>query len=100
MYEVEEGIEIKELPWYIKSNWICFFAAIAPPLAYIIVFLNSKKIVNDTKSNYLFFTTLMMSVWLLKFLPHNIFTFIFTCVLCAFSALMLIIKFIISNQNS
>jgi len=87
------------LSWYLKRDWIAFFAFILPPLAYLVIFLNYNKFDRDLRSYLLFFTTLMLSVWLLKFLPHNTFTFILLCVAVAVSTLLIIMKFVISLKD-
>ena len=66
--------ENEELPWYLKNGWMSFYAFLLPPILYIMVLFNSKKLGLKKKSYYLFFANLMTSFWILRFLPFNIYT--------------------------
>ncbi|WP_102692204.1 hypothetical protein [Rummeliibacillus pycnus] len=84
----------KELPWYLKKSWSIFLAFICPPIAYLIILFNLEKMDHETKMDRLFFATIMTSMWLLKFLPHNPFT-LFILIFCfAGSAFLLFYKFL------
>ncbi|TKI69114.1 hypothetical protein FC756_09620 [Lysinibacillus mangiferihumi] len=60
------------LSWYLKNETILFFCIITPPIGYLIVVSNLKKFEYKQRVNYLFITTLITSIWLLKFLPGKL----------------------------
>ncbi|MBM7644997.1 hypothetical protein JOD45_001206 [Scopulibacillus daqui] len=62
----------KKQPWYLKTGFLYFFCFVTPPIGYIIVVTNLRKFKYDDKINYLTITTLMMAVWVLKFLPDGL----------------------------
>lgn len=83
----------KEQVWYLRRDALTGFASLVPPLSYLIIILNYKKISPDTRSGALFFTNLMMTFWVIKLLPHNTFTFILLCFMVAFSIFLTVMKF-------
>jgi len=84
----------EELPWYLRKDWSVFLAFIAPPIAYLIIIFNLKKMDHETKMDRLTFATLMTSMWSLKFLPHNIFTLIILIFCVAGTAFLMFYKFL------
>lgn len=83
-----------KLPWYLRKGWSFFFAFICPPIAYLMIIFNLKRMDYETKMDRLFFATIMTSIWLLKFLPHNPFT-LFIVILCfAGSTFLMFYKFL------
>jgi len=84
----------EEIPWYLRSGWSIFFALISPPISYLIIISNLKRMDHETKMDRLFFATVMTSLWSLKFLPHNTFT-LFILILCfVLTAFPLFYKFL------
>ena len=83
----------KEHVWYLRRDALTGFAALVPPLSYLIIILNYKKISPNTRSGALFFTNLMMAGWVIKLLPQNTFTFILVCLMVAFSIFLTVMKF-------
>ncbi|WHX80007.1 hypothetical protein QNH32_05200 [Priestia flexa] len=69
---------MKKKPCYLKAFWIYFFCIVTPPIGYLIVFLNLKRL-EDTneeghseKIYYLVIATISMAFWMLKFLPNSL----------------------------
>ena len=89
----------EELPWYLQRNTVLLFAVVFPPLAYLLVFFNKQKFNSNTRSGLTFFTTLMLSLWVLKLLPHNTVTLILVIGAVLFSFLLLVIKFVKTNNE-
>ncbi|WP_397539072.1 hypothetical protein [Rummeliibacillus pycnus] len=87
-----EDYEDKKLPWYLRQGWSIFFAIISPPIAYLIIIFNLKKMDQETKSDRLFFATIMTALWSLKFLPHNTFTLIILILCFAGTAFLMFYK--------
>lgn len=83
----------KDQVWYLRRDALTGFAALVPPLSYLIIILNYKKISPNTRSGALFFTNLMMAGWVIKLLPQNTFTFILVCLMVAFSIFLTVMKF-------
>ena len=81
-----------ELAWYLQRNALTWIAFLLPPISYLIIFLNFKKINPDVRSASLFFTNLMMCGWVLKLLPQNNFTYLLACALLAFSIFLIAFK--------
>ena len=59
-------------PWYLKKEFLYLFCFITPPIGYIILITNLKKFKYDDKIKYLSIATIMVAIWVLKFLPKNI----------------------------
>ncbi|MDF9763727.1 ABC-type multidrug transport system permease subunit [Peribacillus simplex] len=89
----------KNSPWYLKNGWSTLFAIIFPPIAYIIIVFNLKKMDYDTKMNRLFFVTIVTSLWLLKFLPHNIFNTFIVIICFGISAFLLFYRLFGGEKN-
>ncbi|MFP7394032.1 hypothetical protein SFC57_10665 [Niallia circulans] len=84
----------RQLPWYLRRGWSIFFGIIFPPLLYIFIYLNLKKLDKETLEDRLIWATLILSVWFLKLLPkNNVFSIILIFIAFAFSALLIVIKF-------
>ena len=60
------------LPWYLKEKALFIICFLGPPIAYIIVIGNKKKLERKRYLEYLTLATIMVSVWLLKFTPGPI----------------------------
>ncbi len=58
-------------PWYLKKKTLYFFCIVAPPIGYFILIMNLKKFEHTQKIEYLSIATIMMAIWLLKFLPET-----------------------------
>lgn len=88
-----------ELPWYLKRNTVSLFAVIFPPLAYLLVFFNKQKFDSNTREGLTFFTTLMLAMWVIKLLPHNPVTLTLVIGAVLFSFILLVIKFVKTNNE-
>lgn len=84
--------EKEDIAWYLRDKALTWVAFLLPPIAYLIIFLNYKKLSPNARSTSLFFTSLMMCGWVVKLLPYNTFTFILICTLVAFSTFLVILK--------
>ena len=92
--DIKEALENEkeELAWYLRDKALTWIAFLLPPIAYLIIFLNFKKINPNARSTSLFFTNLMMCGWVLKLLPQNNFTYILACAFLAFSIFLIAFK--------
>ena len=69
----ENDFDDENLPWYLKKKSVSvyFFCIVLPPIGYLIVLSNLKKLDYKPKINYLTVATVVLTVWLLKFLPDS-----------------------------
>lgn len=58
-------------PWYLKKKTLYFFCIVTPPIGYLVLIMNLKKFEHTQKIEYLSIATIMMAIWLLKFLPEK-----------------------------
>lgn len=70
-------------PWYLKKTALYFFIIVTPPVGYTILLLNLKKFEHNQKMEYLTIGTMIMSLWLLKFLPEKLNHFVWAVILTA-----------------
>jgi len=73
----KNGVEINQkemtknkLPWYLKEKVLFVLCFLIPPIAYIIVIANKNVLGRKRYLEHLTFATIMVSIWLLKFLPN------------------------------
>lgn len=59
-----------KLPWYLKEKVLFVLCFLLPPIAYIIVIAKKKVLGRKRYLEHLIFATIMVSIWLLKFLPN------------------------------
>ncbi|MDK8643530.1 hypothetical protein [Niallia taxi] len=59
-------------PWYLKEKVLFGICFLVPPIAYIIIIRNKKKLARKRYLEYLTLATMMVSIWLLKFTPAPI----------------------------
>jgi len=59
-------------PWYLKEKVLFSICFLVPPIAYIIIIGNKKKLARKRYLEYLTLATMMVSIWLLKFTPAPI----------------------------
>ncbi|MCM3214548.1 hypothetical protein M3612_08520 [Niallia taxi] len=59
-------------PWYLKKKVLFGICFLVPPIAYIIIIGNKKKLARKRYLEYLTLATMMVSIWLLKFTPAPI----------------------------
>ena len=59
-------------PWYLRKKFLYCICILTPPIGYIVLVTNLKKFKYEEKINLLTLSTIMMSIWVLKFLPKNI----------------------------
>lgn len=67
----EESNYDHELPWYLKEKVLFMICIILPPIAYFIVLRNLRRLEYEHKIRLLTFTTIIVSLWLLRFLPDE-----------------------------
>jgi len=80
------------LPWYLKNGWSLFFYAVMPPIGYLIMFINFRRMPKEIREDQLFWATLFTALWSLKFLPHdNIWSIILAFLMFAFSTFVFIV---------
>lgn len=60
----------KETPWYLKYRFLLVTCFILPPVAYMIILFNKKKLEHKKYIEYLTIATFICCIWLLKFLPQ------------------------------
>lgn len=80
------------LPWLLQRNQLTLLAALLPPVALVVIYLNKHRLSEKTYDGERFFALLMTCTWLIKLLPHHWFTLILLILLWLFSFIMLIIK--------
>ncbi|WP_107842054.1 hypothetical protein [Metasolibacillus meyeri] len=61
----------ENLPWYLRKNPSIVIAIISPPIAYLIVAFNLKKMDTKTRKDRFSFATIMAAIWSLRFIPRN-----------------------------
>ena len=71
----------QKTPWYLKKNVIYFFCIVTPPIGYFILVVNLNKFEQQEKTTYLTIATIMMAIWLLKFLPEQVNNLAWTVIL-------------------
>ena len=79
-------------PWHLQRNQLSFLAAILPPVALIIVYLNKHKLSEKTFDGVQFFASLMTCLWLIKLLPHHWITLTLLILMVVLSGFMLVVK--------
>lgn len=77
----EREIDDKNSPWYLRKKSVFFFCIVLPPIGYILVFSHLKKLDYNQKINYLTLSTVMLSIWVLKFLPNSVALYFWSFVL-------------------
>lgn len=70
-----------KLPWYLKKGTLFFFCIVTPPIGYLILISNLKKFEHEEKINYLTLSTIMMAIWVLKFLPDKLSFYVWSFIL-------------------
>lgn len=68
-------------PWYLKKKALYFFCILTPPIGYLILITNLKKFEHNQKIEYLSIATIMMAIWLLKFLPETLNNFVWVIII-------------------
>ncbi|MCM3029549.1 hypothetical protein SFC55_07635 [Niallia taxi] len=63
---------VEKSPWYLRKKFLYCICILTPPIGYIVLVTNLKKLKQEEKINLLTISTIMMSIWVLKFLPKNI----------------------------
>lgn len=62
-------ILLNKMPWYLRNKCLMIICFITPPIGYIIIVTNKKKLSREKWLEYLTVSTVMASIWMLKFLP-------------------------------
>lgn len=73
-------MELKR-PWYLKKKTLYFFCIVTPPIGYLVLIMNSKKFEHTQKIEYLSIATIMMAIWLLKFLPEKLNNYVWAIII-------------------
>ncbi|MEK4384580.1 hypothetical protein MKZ25_02050 [Solibacillus sp. FSL W7-1464] len=68
-------------PWYLKKKTLYFFCILTPPIGYLVLLMNLKKFEQTQKIEYLSIATIMMGIWLLKFLPEKLNTYVWAIII-------------------
>lgn len=71
----------ENLPWYLRQNPSIVIAILSPPIAYLVVLFNLKKMDAETKKDRFVFATIMAAIWSLKFVPRNVIGITFVVIL-------------------
>ncbi|MER1985827.1 MAG: hypothetical protein ABS948_08050 [Solibacillus sp.] len=81
-------------PWYLKKKAVYLFCIVTPPIGYVILLLNLKTFEQSQKMEYLSIATIMMAIWLLKFLPAdvNYYVWLIIITLCVGGLLLKLLK--------
>ncbi|MGN7477981.1 hypothetical protein ACTHOQ_08990 [Solibacillus silvestris] len=81
-------------PWYLKKKTLYFFCIVTPPIGYVVLIMNLKKFEHTQKLEYLFIATIMMAIWLLKFLPEKLNNYVWAIIITLLvgSAIIKILK--------
>lgn len=58
-------------PWHRSEKILLLLCFFAPPIGYVAVVMNKKKLSREQWLSNLTVATIIMSIWLLKFLPHQ-----------------------------
>ncbi len=58
-------------PWHRSEKFLLLLCFFAPPIGYIAVVVNKKKLSREQWLSNLTVATIFMSIWMLKFLPHQ-----------------------------
>jgi len=62
---------MKKPPWYRSEKFLMLLCFFAPPIGYVAVVMNKKKLSREQWLGNLMVATIIMSIWMLKFLPHQ-----------------------------
>ena len=68
-------------PWYLKKKPLYFFCIVTPPIGYLVLIMNSKKFEHTQRIEYLSIATIMMAIWLLKFLPEKLNNYVWAIII-------------------
>lgn len=68
-------------PWYLKKKTLYFFCIVTPPIGYLVLVMNLKKFEYTQKIEYLSIATIMMAIWLLKFLPEKLNNYVWAIII-------------------
>ncbi|CAI8870079.1 hypothetical protein ABWK29_00975 [Priestia megaterium] len=58
-------------PWHRSEKFLLLLCFFAPPIGYVTVVMNKKNLSREQWLSNLTVATIIMSIWLLKFLPHQ-----------------------------
>ena len=86
-------------PWYIKKKALYVFCILTPPIGYLILITNLKKLEHHQKIEYLSIATIMMAIWSLKLLPEALNNFVWAIIISILVG-SAIIKFVKNNKQN
>ncbi len=89
----------KDLPWYLRDTPFFIISLLFVPVSLIILMVKRRRLCRETMSNRLFIAGMFSFLFLLKFLPSNVFTIILAVILYLFTGLLLVMKLIISDNQ-
>ena len=89
----------KKLPWYLNKKVVYFFCIVTPPVGYIILLTNLDKFEHLKKIEYLTIATIMMSIWILKFLPKELNNLVWLLIITLIIARFLIKLIKLKSKN-
>ncbi|MFD3449526.1 hypothetical protein ACFDTO_33650 [Microbacteriaceae bacterium 4G12] len=61
---------MNQRPWYLRDKFLYIICLVIPLVGYIIVLCNKKKFEHEEWMPFLLVSTIMTSLWVLKFLPN------------------------------
>ena len=68
---------MEKRPWYRSDGFFTILCIILPPIGYIVVLANKKRLKHDNWVGLLTVATITMALWLIKFLPGQWGTILF-----------------------
>jgi len=63
---------MKKQSWYLRENFIYFLAIVSPVISYIVILVNRKKWQHVKYIEYLFFSTITLSIKILGFVSKKL----------------------------
>jgi len=63
---------MKKQSWYLRENFIYFLAIVSPVISYIVILVNRKKWKHVKYIEYLFFSTITLSIKILGFVSKKL----------------------------
>lgn len=90
----------KELPWYLRDRPFFIISFLFVPISLIILIAKRKQIYKETMSDRLFIAGMFTFLFMLKFLPSNVYTIIIAVLLYLFTGFLLVMKLIITDKSN
>ncbi|VDG96937.1 Uncharacterised protein [Lysinibacillus sphaericus] len=90
----------KDLPWYLRDTPFFIISFLFVPISLIILIVKRKQIYRETMSDRLFIAGMFTFLFMLKFLPSNVYTIIIAVLLYLFTGFLLVMKLIITDKSN